>query len=92
MRAVELGGDQDAVAVSEDLAARGLGLVGDHRVELLVANPAGNELRRLLALLRRLEEAERAEDAVVGLDQPVAREPGELLQLRDERLVDLGVS
>jgi hypothetical protein len=35
------------------------------------------------------EEAERAEDAVVGLHQPVAPESGELLQLRDERLVDL---
>jgi hypothetical protein len=55
---VELRGDQNAVAVSDDLAARDLGLVGDHRVQLLVANPAGDDLRRLLALLRSLEEAE----------------------------------
>jgi len=84
-----LRGDQDAVAVSDDLAARDLRLVGDHLLELLVANPAGDDLRRLLALLRRLEEAERAEYAVVGLDQVVPGEPGELLQLRDEHLVDL---
>ena len=40
---VALAGDQNAVAVSDDLAARDLGLVGDHRVELLVANPAGDD-------------------------------------------------
>src|SRR5438093_6610519 len=80
--------DQDAVAVSDDLAARDLRLVGDDRLELLLADPVGDELRRLLALLRRLEETERAEDAVAGLDEEVAREPGHLLQLRDERLVD----
>src|SRR6478735_7097270 len=87
--AVGLRGGQDAVAVSDDLAACDLRLIGDHRFELLVANPACDDLRRLLALRRSLEEAERAEDAVVGLDQPVAREPGELLQRRDERLFDL---
>src|SRR6266566_1939419 len=86
--AVELR-DQDAVAVSDDLAARDLRLVGDDRVELLLADPVRDELCRLLALLRRLEETERADDAVVGLDQEVAREPGQLLQLRDERPVDL---
>jgi len=36
--AVELRGDQNAVAVNDDRAARDLGLVGDHRLELLVAN------------------------------------------------------
>jgi hypothetical protein len=55
--AVELR-DQDAVAVSDDLAARNLGLVRDQRLELLVADPRGDDLRRLLALLRRLEETE----------------------------------
>jgi hypothetical protein len=58
--AVDLHGDQNAVAVSDDLAARDLGLVRDNRVELLVADPAGDELRGLEALLRSLEETERA--------------------------------
>src|SRR5688572_26944805 len=31
--------DRDAVAVSDDFAARDLGLVRDHRLELLVADP-----------------------------------------------------
>jgi len=74
--------------VSDDLAARDLGLVGNQRLEPLVADPRGDDVRRLLALLRRLEETERAEYAVAGLDQVVAREPGQLLQLRDEGLVD----
>jgi len=47
--------DQDAVAVSDDLAARDLRLVRDDRLELLLADPVGDELRRLLALLRRLD-------------------------------------
>jgi hypothetical protein len=38
----------------------------------------------------RLEEAEGADDALTGLDQVVAGEAGELAQVRDERLVDLG--
>ena len=43
--------DRDAVAVSDDLAARDLGLVRDHRLELLVADPGRDDARRLLALL-----------------------------------------
>jgi 2-oxo-4-hydroxy-4-carboxy--5-ureidoimidazoline (OHCU) decarboxylase len=78
--------------VSDDLAARNLGLVRDQRLKLLVADPRGDDVRRLLALLRRLEETERAEDAVAGLDQVVAREARQLLQLRDEGLVDLAGS
>ncbi len=59
--------DQDALAAaSGDLAAHDLRLVWDQRVELLVSNPGGDELRRLLALLRGLEETERGEDAVAG--------------------------
>ena len=73
---VELDGDHDAVAGSDDAAARDLGLVGDDRVELLVADPGCDDLRRLHALLRSLEETERAEDAVAGLDEEVALEPG----------------
>ena len=41
------------------------------------------------ACSERLEETERAQDAVAGLDQVVAGEAGELAKLRDERLVDL---
>ena len=67
-----LDGDQDAVAGSDDAAARDLGLVRNDRVELLVADPGCDGLRRLLALLRSLEETERAEDAVARLDEEVA--------------------
>src|SRR5207253_2340938 len=38
---------------------------------------------------RRIEEANRGHDAVAGLDQEVAVEPGQLAQLRDQVLVDL---
>jgi hypothetical protein len=55
---IELRGNQNAVAVSNDLAARDLGLVGENRVELLLADPGGDEFRRLHTLLRRLEETE----------------------------------
>ena len=50
----------------------------ENRLKLLLADPRCDELRRLHALLRRLEETERAEDAVAGIDQVVALEPGQL--------------
>jgi len=75
--------------VSDDLAARDLGLVGHQRVELLVTDPRGDDLRRLGALLGSLEETERAEDAVAGLDQVVTLKARQLAQLRNEGLVDL---
>ena len=40
-------------------------------------------------LLGGLEETERAEDAVTGLDQVVAGEAGQLAELGDEGLSDL---
>ena len=58
---------RDAVAVSDSLAARDLGSVRDQRLELLVADPGRDDVRRLLALLGCLEEAKRAEDAVTGI-------------------------
>ena len=82
----------DAVAVSDNLAARDLRSGGKDGVELLVLDPRGDDLGRLLALLGGLEETERAEDAVAGLDEVVAREPRKLAQLRDESLVDLARS
>src|SRR4029453_6319944 len=81
--------DGDAVALSNDLAARDLRLVGNRLGEVLVGDPLRDELRGLGVLLGRLEETERAQDAVVGLDQVVALEAGELAELRDERLLDL---
>src|SRR6476646_10551520 len=87
--AVELRGDENAVAVSNDLAARDLGLVGENRVELLLADPLCDELRRLHTLLGRLEVTERSEDAVAGIDQVVALEPRKLVELGDEGLVHL---
>jgi hypothetical protein len=45
-----------------ECAARDPGLVRDHRLELLVSDAGRDDVRRLLRLLRRLEETERAED------------------------------
>src|SRR6188508_490737 len=87
---VELDQGGDAVAVRDDLAARDLRRVRDRRGEVLVGDPRGDDLVRLLGLLGRLEETEGADDALTGLDQVVAGEAGELAQVRDERLVDLG--
>src|SRR6476619_101330 len=88
--AVELRGGENAVAAaSNDLAARDLRLVGENRLELLLADPRCDELRRVDTLLRRLEETERGEHAVAGIDQVVALEPGQLVELRHEGLVDL---
>ena len=75
--------------LGNDLAARDLRRVGNRRVEVLVGDPLRDELRGLVGLLGGLEETERAQDAVAGLDQVVAGEAGELAELRDERLVDL---
>ena len=79
----------DSVAVRNDLAARDLRRVRNHRVEVLVADPLRDELLGLVGLLGGLEETKRAQDAAVRLDQVVAGETGELAKLRHERLVDL---
>jgi hypothetical protein len=68
--------------VDDDLAARDLGLVRNHRVELLVADPGGDDLRRLLALLRSLEcestvrvrmSGERLSSTHTGSERPGVR-------------------
>jgi hypothetical protein len=86
---VELGDGEHAVAVRDDLATRDLRPGRNRRVEVLVGDPLGDELRRLVSLLGGLEETDRAQDAVAGLDEVVAGETRELTELRDERLVDL---
>src|SRR4029078_8760214 len=86
--AVELR-DRELFALSDDLAARDLGLVGHQRLELLIADPGVDELARLVALLTGLKEAEGAEDTVAGLDQKITLESRQLAQLRNESLVDL---
>ena len=90
--AVELRDEDALVAASEDLATGDLGLVGHEPVELLVANPGGDELRGLLGLLGGLEETEPGEDAVADVDKVVAGEAGQLSQLRDERSLIFAVN
>src|SRR6476469_1266196 len=58
-------------------------------LELLVANPLGCDTSRLVGLRRSLEEADRAHDAVAGVDEEVAAEAGKLAQLRCQALADL---
>jgi hypothetical protein len=55
---VELDEGGDAADVSNDPAACDLRRVGNHRVEVLVGDPLRDEFRRLVGLLRRLEETE----------------------------------
>jgi len=74
--------------VCDDLAARDLRLVGHDLVELLVADPTADELRRRVALLTCLEETDRGEGAAAGVYEVVAAEAGQLLELRHEGLVD----
>ena len=71
---VGLNEGRDALALRDDLAARDLRRVRNHRIEVLVGDPLRDERRRLVGLLAGLEETERAEDAVAGLDQVVAGE------------------
>ena len=84
--AIELRGNENAVAMSNDLAARDLGLATTR--SSFSSDPPCDELSTH-ALLRRLEETERAEDSVSCLDEEIALEPGQLLELRDEGFADL---
>ena len=58
-----------AVAVTTISATRDLGSRWGSASKLLVAESTWRRRSKLLALLRRLKETERAEDAVAGLDQ-----------------------
>src|SRR4029078_17265 len=79
----------DAVAAGNDLTARDLRITRNHGAEVLVGDPLLHEARGCLGLVAGLEETERAQDAVAGLDEVVAGKPGQLAKLRDEGLVDL---
>src|SRR5438477_638953 len=77
------------LALRDHLAEGDLRRIRKRALQLLVAHPTGREASRLVGMRRRIEEANRGHDAVAGLDQEVAVEPGQLAQLRDQRLVDL---
>ena len=64
------------------------GALGITVAEVLVVDPLRCELPGLLGLLGGLEETERAQNAVAGLDRH-SRQTRKLAKLRDERLVDL---
>ena len=76
------------VAVSDDLAARDL-LFGRIISSFSSRIQVATNFVESMACSARLEETERAEDAVAGLDQVVTGEPGKLFELGDEGLVDL---
>src|SRR6476646_776723 len=75
--------------VEDDLAVRDLRRILEDRLELLVAHPLGCDTSRLVGLRRGVEEADRAHDALAGVDQEVAAEAGQLAQARRQALVDL---
>src|SRR6188472_1114974 len=75
--------------VDDDLAVRHLRRTLEDPLELLVAHPLGCDTRRLVGLRRGVEEADRAHDALAGVDQEVAAEAGQLAQTRRQTLADL---
>src|SRR4029077_18214612 len=79
----------DAVAAGNDLTARDLRITRNHGAEVLVGDPLLHEARGGLGLVGGLEETERAQHSVAGLDEVVAGKPGQLAKLRDEGLVYL---
>src|SRR5215203_1264894 len=87
--AIELRDSDEALGVSDDLAARDLWRVRNGAAEVLAGDPLADEHGGLVGLLAGLEQPERAHDTVARLDQVVAGEAGKLAQLRHERLVHL---
>src|SRR4029077_2988447 len=81
--------DGDAVAACNDLAARDLRITRNHGAEVLVGDPLLHEACGCLRLVGGLEETERAQYPVAGLDEVVAGKPGQLAKLGDEGFVDL---
>src|SRR4029450_4740352 len=75
--------------VDDDLAVRHLRPSLEDPLELLVAHPLGCDTSRLVGLRRGVEEADRAHDALTGVDQEVAAEAGQLAQARRQTLADL---
>src|SRR5207253_8790697 len=72
--------------VDDDLAVRHLRRILEDPLELLVAHPLGCDTSRLLGLGPRVEVADRAHDALAGVDEEVAAEAGQLAQARRQTL------
>src|SRR2546430_12576994 len=75
--------------MDDDLAVRHLRRILEDPLELLVAHPLGCDTSRLVGLRRGVEEADRAHDALAGVDQEVAAEAWQLAQARRQTLADL---
>src|SRR5690242_21807571 len=75
--------------VDDDLAVRHLRRILEDPLELLVAHPLGCDTSRLVGLRRGVEEADRAHDALTGIDEEVAAESGQLAQARRQTLANL---
>ena len=58
-------------------------------LEPLRTHPGRGDARRLVSLFRVLEQTDRGEDAVTGVDEVVAREAGQLAQRRQQAVADL---
>jgi hypothetical protein len=67
-----------SVPVHDDLSARDLRRIRNHGLELLLAQPVGDDAARLLGLRRRVEEVDRTHDAVTGFDEEVTAEARQL--------------
>jgi hypothetical protein len=62
---------------------------GERRLELLLAHPDGRDAGRLAGLRGGVQEADRTQDAVAGLDEVIAAEARQLAQAGHESLLDL---
>src|SRR5579864_1473592 len=74
--------------VDDDLSVRHLRRILEDPLELLVAHPLGCDTSRLVGLGRGVEQADRAHDAVAGVDQEVAAEAWQLAQAWRQTLAD----
>src|SRR5207342_3680259 len=75
--------------VDDYLALRHLRRSLEDPLELLVAHPLGCDTSRLVGLSRGVEEADRAHDALAGVDEEIAAEARQLAQARRQTLADL---
>ena len=75
--------------LGDDFAGRDARRVGERRLELVLAHPVGGDMARLVCVLSCVEDADRRQDAVSSVDEVVTAEARELLEARDEGLIDL---
>jgi hypothetical protein len=75
--------------VHDDFSAGDLRRVRECLLKVLLAHPVGRDAGRLVGLSLGVEEADRAEDDVAGIDQLIAAEAWQLAQPGKEAVLSL---